>query len=109
MQAKISHFWRAVAEPTDRGAGGEPGQAAEVIVNARLFDRNGNVPAEVFEFVEGLPSLPAPDALASPLRRSKALAKLLTDDEVPGGALLDDAGEQLIKADAERPVSSWLM
>jgi type III restriction enzyme len=77
---------------------GEPGQAAEVIVNANLFERNGNVPAEVFEFVEGLPSLPAPDALASPLRRSKALAKLLTDDAVPGGALLPDAGEQLTKA-----------
>jgi type III restriction enzyme len=76
---------------------GEPGQAADVIVNAKLFERNAKVPTEVFEFVEGLPSLPAPDVLASPLRRAKALAKLLTDDDVPGGALLADAGALLTK------------
>jgi type III restriction enzyme len=74
---------------------GEPGEAADVIVNSKLFERNTSIPAEVFEFVEGLPSFPAPDALASPLRRAKALANLLTDEEAPGGALLADAGEQL--------------
>lgn len=77
---------------------GEPGQGADVIVNARLFERNATIPDEVFAFVEGLPSFPKPDALASPLRRAKALAKLLTDDDVPGGALLADAGERLTKA-----------
>ena len=77
---------------------GEPGQASDVIINAKLFERNAKVSAEVFAFVEELPSFPAPDALASPLRRAKALAKLLTDDQVPGGALLADAGEQLAKA-----------
>jgi hypothetical protein len=77
---------------------GEPGQGSDVIVNAKLFERSAKVPTEVFEFVEGLPSFPAPNALASPLRRAKALAKLLTDEEVPGGASLPDAGEQLTKA-----------
>ena len=76
---------------------GEPGQGSDVIVNSKLFGRNAKVPAEVYEFVEGLPSFPAPDALASPLRRAKALVKLLTDDEGPGGAFLADAGEQLTK------------
>jgi hypothetical protein len=77
---------------------GEPGQGADVIVSAQLFDRNAKVPGEVFDFVEGLPSLPAPDALASPLRRAKALAKLLTDNDLPGGALVADAGQQLTNA-----------
>jgi type III restriction enzyme len=77
---------------------GEPGQGSDVIVNAKLLGRNAKVPAEVFDFIEGLPSYPAPDALASPLRRAKALAKLLTDDDVPGGALLADAGERLTQA-----------
>lgn len=76
---------------------GEPGQAAEVVINAQLFARNANVPAEEFELVEALPSWPAPDTLANPLRRAKALAKLLTDEEVAGGALMADAGEQLTK------------
>lgn len=77
---------------------GEPGEATEVVVNAKVFARNATVTAEVFALVETLPSWPAPDSLASPLRRAKALAKLLTDDEVPGGPLMADAGEQLTKA-----------
>ncbi len=77
---------------------GEPGEAAEVVVNAQVFARNASVAAEVFALVETLPSWPAPDSLASPLRRAKALAKLLTDDEVLGGPLMADAGEQLTKA-----------
>jgi type III restriction enzyme len=77
---------------------GEPGQGSDVIVSSKLFERNAKVPLQVFEFVEGLPSFPAPDALASPLRRAKALAKLLTDDDAPGGPLLADAGEQLTSA-----------
>src|SRR5262249_34870016 len=36
-------------------------------------------------------------ALASPLRRAKGLAKLLTDEDAPGGALLPKAGERLAK------------
>jgi type III restriction enzyme len=76
---------------------GEPGGAAEVTIKARLFERNPNIDSDVFAFVEALPSFPAPDTLASPLRRAKGLAKLLTDDEVSGGALLSNAGEQLTK------------
>ena len=51
---------------------GEPGQGSDVIVNAKLFERNPNTPPEIFEFVESLPSFPPPDTLASPLRRAKA-------------------------------------
>jgi type III restriction enzyme len=76
---------------------GEPGAAAEVTINARLFERNSKVNEDVFAFVETLPSFPAPDTLANPLRRAKGLAKLLTDDETVGGALLADAGEQLTR------------
>jgi hypothetical protein len=74
---------------------GEVGEAAEVTVNAGLFDRNSRLAEGVFKLVESLPSYPAPDTLANPLRRAKALVKLLTDDGAPGGALLADAGEQL--------------
>jgi hypothetical protein len=73
---------------------GEPGQGSDVIVNAKLFERNASVPGEVFDFVEKLPSWPAPDTLASPLRRARALAKLLTDEDAPRGPLLPDAGER---------------
>ena len=52
------------------------------------------IPAEVFAFVEGLPSWPKPDALADPLRRAKALVKVLTD-ESSGEALMVDAGARL--------------
>lgn len=96
----LPHFNRAaLGKITDElTKPGEPGQGSDVIVGAKLFGRNPGVPIEVFDFVEALPSFPAPDALASPLRRAKALAKLLTDEDAPGGALLDDAGEQLGKA-----------
>lgn len=76
---------------------GEPGAAAEVVINARLFERNPHVDSGVFPFVEALPSWPRPDALASPFRRAKTLAKLLTDAS-SGSALLPDAGERLTKA-----------
>ena len=77
---------------------GEPGGAAEVRISARLFERNTASGDDLFHFVESLPSYPPPKALASPLRRAKALVKLLTDDETPGGALLAGAGERLMKA-----------
>jgi type III restriction enzyme len=76
-----------------------PGEGVppQVVVRSRLFPPNEQVPTEVFEFIEALPSVPTPDPLASPLRRAKTLAKLLTDDEVPGGALRPEAGAQLTK------------
>ncbi len=70
---------------------GEPGEVVDVVVNARLFDRNSTLEAAVFEFVEGLPSFPQPDALARPLRRAKTLIQLLTDDS-SGPAFMPDAG-----------------
>lgn len=73
---------------------GEPGSASEVVVHARVFPRNPKLDNEVFHFVRELPSWPKPDELASPLRRGKTLAKLLTDAS-KGKALLPDAGEQL--------------
>lgn len=96
----LPHFDReALAKITDElTKPGEPGSGSEVTISAKLFDRNPKITAEVFEFVEALPSLPAPDSLANPMRRAKALAKLLTDDQVPGGAWLADAGERLTAA-----------
>jgi type III restriction enzyme len=76
---------------------GEVGAAADVTISAQLFERNFNVPSDVFAIVEALPSFPPPDSLANPLRRAKALVKLLTDDDAPGGALLPNAGELLTK------------
>ena len=83
-----------IKEELERPGEGVP---PEVIVRSRLFSRNATVPAEAFELVESLPSVLTPDPLASPLRRAKTLAKLLTDDEVPGGALMSDASANLTK------------
>ena len=78
------------------GANGDGDQrvAASVVRAARVFERNVALPADVFAAIETLPSLPAPDVLASPLRRAKELARLLTDS-AHGDALLADAGAQL--------------
>jgi type III restriction enzyme len=58
---------------------------------------NPHIAADAFAAIEALPSLPAPDVLASPLRRAKELTRLLTDT-APGHALLPDAGRKLTKA-----------
>lgn len=83
-----------IKEELERPGEGVP---PEVVVRSRLFGRNERVPAEAFEVIESLPSVPTPDPLASPLRRAKMLAKLLTDDEVSGGALMTEAGANLEK------------
>lgn len=76
----------------------KPGDNAvpDVVTHVELFERNTELAAGVFEFVESLPAVTMPDKLASPLRRAKALAKLLTDDS-RGAAMLPTAGEQLAK------------
>ena len=76
-----------------------PGEGVppEVVVRSRLFPRSEKVTPEVFDVIESLPSVPTPDPLASALRRAKMLAKLLTDDEVAGGALMAEAGARLTK------------
>jgi hypothetical protein len=59
-----------------------------------VFDRNPLLDTSVFTFVADLPSIPTPDKTASPLRRARALARLLADD-ASGAAFLADAGAQL--------------
>lgn len=73
---------------------GDQKVGAEVVRRPRVFDRNSQLDDSVFSTVEALPSVPAPDALASPLRRAKSLARLLTDD-AQGKPLLKNAGEHL--------------
>ena len=81
------------------GTGKENGDAQigpEVLLAPRNFGWNPNVLNDVFEFIETLPSIPTPDATASPLRRAKRLVQLLSDD-ASGMALLPDAGDLLMK------------
>jgi len=68
----------------------------EVVRDAKIFERNPKLAAEVFKFIETLPSIPAPDTFANPLRRAKNLVRLLADDAT-GPALLEDADAQLTK------------
>jgi len=85
------------AELEGKGKSNGSGQAGPAVARApKVFEKNPTLVPEVFDFVETLPSVPAPDSLASPLRRAKSLAKLLADD-VTGSALVADAGEQLSK------------
>ena len=81
------------------GTGKENGDeqvGPEVLLAPRNFGWNPNVPNDVFEFIETLPSIPTPDATASPLRRAKRLVQLLSDD-ASGMALLPDAGDLFMK------------
>lgn len=74
---------------------GEHKVGPQVVRAPVVFDRNSSIGPEVFEFIESLPSIPTPDASASPLRRAKNLVRLLADDG-QGPALLSDADAQLI-------------
>ena len=79
------------------GKGAENGQhtvGATVVRNPMLFERNALLDPEVFAFVGELPSIPTPDRRASPLRRAKLLARLLSDDGA-GTPLLADASAKL--------------
>jgi type III restriction enzyme len=90
----LPHFDRVALDKITKEltAPGELGEVVDIVVSAHLFERNAMLHDEVFEFVEALPSWPQPDALASPLRRAKALIQLLTDDN-SGSALMPAAGE----------------
>lgn len=68
----------------------------EVVRVPAVFERNPTLPADVFDFIETLPSIPTPDAGASPLRRAKNLVRLLADDGA-GPAFVSDADEKLTK------------
>ncbi len=75
---------------------GDQRVGAGVIRKPQVFERNPRVPAEAFSLIESLPSIPPPGALASPLRRAKSLARLLTDDSTRN-AFLPDAGDRLTR------------
>ena len=76
---------------------GEGALGAAVARDPKVFERNTTVDASVFELVETLQGLPAPDILASPLRRARLLTQLLTDNK-NGVAFMTDAGQHLTKA-----------
>lgn len=78
-------------------ANGEGALGATVVRDPKVFERNGSLDSQVFTLIESLKGLPAPDILASPLRRARVLAQLLTDDK-SGSALMPNAGQQLTKA-----------
>src|SRR5262249_28611900 len=69
---------------------GDSSVGAEVMRAPKVFERNPKISREVFDFIETLPSTTTPDVLANPIRRAKALVRLLADD-APGRALLSDA------------------
>ncbi|MFN8103947.1 MAG: DEAD/DEAH box helicase family protein [Acidimicrobiia bacterium] len=68
----------------------------QVVRAPKVFERNLTLDPAVFDFVETLPSIPTPDASASPLRRAKNLVRLLADDGA-GPALVPDADASLTK------------
>ncbi|HZJ28145.1 MAG TPA: DEAD/DEAH box helicase family protein [Acidimicrobiia bacterium] len=81
------------------GKGGDDGQhevGPQVVRAPAVFERNTTLGVEVFDFVETLPSIPTPDASASPLRRAKNLVRLLADDGA-GPALVADADALLTR------------
>ena len=80
-----------------RGPGnGQNRVGAGVIRAPMLFERNAALDPAVFALLEGLPSIPTPDRTASPLRRARTLARLLSDDAARA-PLLADAGADLTK------------
>ena len=87
----------AIRQEIEGGEREEEKRGPTIGRDLRTFGRNAHVPAEVFEFVDTLVSVAAPDALASPLRRARRLAQLLNDDG-GGRALLPDASERLTEA-----------
>ena len=78
-------------------ANGELRVGAAMVRAPRVFEPNPQVDAATFDIIRELPALPAPDALADPIRRAKQLARLLTDT-ARGDALMANAGAQLTKA-----------
>lgn len=79
-----------------KGGDGQHEVGPQVVRAPMVFERNATLDAEVFSFVETLPSIPTPDSSASPLRRAKNLVRLLADDGA-GPALVADADALLTK------------
>ena len=76
---------------------GEGAVGASVVRDPKVFERNADIDEAVFTLIETLQGLPTPDVLASPLRRARLMAQLLTDNK-NGAALLGDAGKRLTGA-----------
>lgn len=79
-----------------RGGDAQHEVGPQVVRAPVVFERNATLDPDVFTFVESLPSIPTPDASASPLRRAKNLVRLLADDGA-GPALVADADAMLTK------------
>ncbi|MCZ7629540.1 MAG: hypothetical protein M5U19_11025 [Microthrixaceae bacterium] len=69
-------FNRGTLEKIIGAREGEGGTGSDPVIATQVFERNASLEADVFVAVESIPSLPAPDRLASPLRRAKLLATL---------------------------------
>ena len=82
------------------GKGKTQGQlrvGAAMVRAPKVFGRNPKIDPRAFDIIRELPALPAPDALADPMRRAKRLAGLLTDT-ARGDALMPHAGAHLTKS-----------
>jgi type III restriction enzyme len=87
----------AIKDELEGKSGDAQNEVGPQVVRAPMvFERNATLDPEVFDFVESLPSIPTPDASASPLRRAKVLVRLLADDGA-GPALVPDADALLAK------------
>ena len=76
---------------------GELRVGAAMVRAPKVFEHNPTIDPAAFDIIRELPALPAPDALADPIRRAKQLAHLLTDTP-RGDALMPDAGARLTKS-----------
>lgn len=86
------------AELEGRGKSKDDIVGPEIVVGPQVVERNPRIQSEVFEAVESILSLPAPDSLANPLRRAKHLATLLADCPNGQPPLVTDAGRELRQA-----------
>lgn len=86
------------AELEGRGKSKDGSVGPEIIRQPQTLDRNPKLEPEVFNVIETILSLPAPDSLANPLRRAKHLATLLADSPSGLAPLVADAGQELRQA-----------
>jgi len=71
-----------------------PGSEKKAVIDGRELQRNPNVPAEVWDLWESLPTQTLPQRGARPVKRLVALAQALSADGVSPGALRK-VGEEL--------------
>ena len=99
----LPHFDRSALDEIKaelEGKGKTQGQlriGAAMVRAPKVFGRNPTIDPRAFDIIRELPALPAPDALADPIRRAKQLARLLTDT-ARRDALMPHAGAHLTKS-----------